>query len=312
MSNLLVLTFADKPLNERNHLKRSCEKFGIQLKVLISSPWIQNVIKLKMLYKFVQDQDPELTLLIVDAYDVVLYEREKEILKKFEKENADILFSGESNFMYKEPAKWLTFLKKYPKQSTIYQYLNSGSYIGKVKQIKQMLNKMQRWFQIDLQDEEELFPIKSDQYLLSRFYVENYGRAGELKLAVDSDQCLLGCTGGRFCVLKFPDLTKWQSFSFFILERNILKLFTLHKYQKIPKDFIYQNDHFHNVKMKTCPSVMHFPGTWDRFDKVYNELIQAKKSPRKEGWIFAAIVSVFSFVLSVILGSIFWLLIRRL
>ncbi|MEM0939855.1 MAG: glycosyltransferase domain-containing protein [Bacteroidota bacterium] len=311
MSDLLVLTFADKPLDERNHLRRSCEKFGIQLKVLVSSPWIENVIKLKMLHEFVEGQDQELTLLIVDAYDVVLYKGEREILKKFEKENVDTLFSGESNFMYKEPAKWLAFLKKYPEQSTIYQYLNSGSYIGKVKHIKKMLNEIQRWFQIDLQDEEKLLPIKSDQYLLSRFYVENYGQSGELKLSVDSNQHLLGCTGGRFCVLKFPDLTKWQSFSFFILERNILKLFTLHKHQKIPKDFIYQNDQFYNVKMKTYPSVMHFPGTWDRFDKVYEELIQAKKPLKKEGWIFAAIISVFSFVLSIIVGPIFWLSTRR-
>ena len=169
MNNLLVLTFADKQLSGINYLKKSCDHFGISLEVLICTPWVQNVVKLKMLYEFVSAaDDPELVLLVVDAYDVVIYDAAKQLLQQFNEEDTDVLFSGESNFMYKEPAKWLSFLRKYPKQPTIYQYLNSGTYMGKVKDLKLLLEDMQVRFDLDLLDEEKLLPIKIDQYLLSR------------------------------------------------------------------------------------------------------------------------------------------------
>ncbi len=311
MSKLLVLTFADKPLAEKNYLKQSCKELGINLKVLISSPWIQNVIKLKMLFEFVKQQDPELILLVVDAYDVVLYASETEVLKKYEELEAEIVFSGESNFMYKEPAKWFEFLRKYPRQASIYQYLNSGSYMGKAKHILTMLDEMQKWFGIELQNEEKLLPIKSDQYLLSRFYVENFHQNGSLKISIDSDHSLLGCTGGRFCVIKFPDISKWQSFASFILERNLLKLFKLHKHQKLPKDYYPVGSGFSNHKTNTSPPVMHFPGTWDRFDKVYEDLLMSKKPSKGGSWIFAALISSISFITSLVAGPLFWLVTRK-
>lgn len=311
MSSLLVLTFADKPLADNNYLKKSCEEFGISLKVLISSPWIQNVIKLKMLYEFVQVVDPELVLLIVDAYDVVIYKDERTILEKFEAIEADVVFSGESNFMYKEPSKWLTFLRKYPRQKGIYQFLNSGSYIGRAKHISEMMERMQALFVLDLMNESTLLPLRSDQYLLSRFYVENSYISDPLKLIIDADHTLLGVTGGRFCVLKFPDITRWQSFAYFILERNLLKLLHLHKHQKIPKDYTPEKGRFLNQKTKTTPPIMHFPGTWDRFDKVYEDLLENKKPSRKGSWIFAALVSVISYPLSIIAAPVFWLITRK-
>ncbi len=299
MGKLLVLTFADSPLSETNHLRRSCQRLGVEWKALISSPWKQNVIKLKLLFEFLQEQDPERIILVVDAYDVLLYQGEKQILDLFYQEQVDVLFSGESNFMYKEPAKWLAVLRKYPRQPTIYQYLNSGSYIGKARHLLDLLHQLQDWFSVDLTDEQKLLPIKSDQYLLSRFYVENHQNPGTLNLGIDAHQRLLGCTGGRFCVLKFPDLGKWQAFLHFILERNILKALSLHRYQKSPKDFVYQNGHFYNKKTNTQPPVMHFPGTWDRFDKVLEELSTSHPVFSKKGkWVFAAMVSAFSYVFS--------------
>lgn len=252
-----------------------------------------------------------MVLMVVDAYDVVLYSNEEEILQRFAAEETDILFSGESNFMYKEPAKWLTFLRKYPKQSTIYQFLNSGSYMGKVKHVVEMLTKLQSQFGIDLMNEEKLLPIKSDQYLLSRFYVENASKESKMNLSIDVDHSLFGCTGGRFCVLKFPDITKWQSFAYFIIERNLLKLLKLHQHQKVPKDYKPKSGKFYNKKTKTSPPVMHFPGTWDRFDKVYEDLLMEKVPSKKGSWIFATLVSLISFPFSILAAPLFWLVTRK-
>ncbi len=311
MNKLLVLTFADKPLDDTNRLRTSCEENGVSWKALTSTPWIQNIIKLKMLYEFVSQNDPEQILLIVDAYDVLIYANEGKILEYFKKENTDILFSGESNFMYKEPAKWLAFLLKYPSQPTIYQYLNSGSYMGKSKHIKLLLEEIQNWFKVDLLDEEKLLPLKSDQYLLSRFYVENQLKSRVFNLKIDSDQSLLGCTGGRFCVLKFPDLGKWQAFTHFIIERNLLKMFSLHKHQKVSKDYILRNGKFFNKKMQCSPLIMHFPGTWDRFNQVYEDLLENKKAVKSIGWFLAALVSLVAYPLSIFFSVPFLLMNRQ-
>ena len=311
MDNLLVLTFADKQLSGINYLKKSCEHFGINLEVLICSPWIQNVIKLKMLYEFVcEADDPELVLLVVDAYDVVVYDTGKQLLQRFIEEDTDVLFSGESNFMYKEPAKWLSFLRKYPTQPTIYQYLNSGTYMGRVKHIKVLLEDMQTRFDLDLLNEEKLLPVKSDQYLLSRYFVESQSSA-RLKTKLDAYHHLLGVTGGRFCVIRLPDITKWQSFSHFIIERNLLKLLSLHQHQKVPKDYHPHQGKFRNRTTRTTPPVMHFPGTWDRFDKVYEDLLQGKKPSKGGTWIFAALISLASYPFSILAAPLFWLMTRK-
>jgi len=300
MSRLTIVTFADKPLTEGNFLRKSCEAYGIHLEVLLSSPWIQNVIKLKLLYEYVSAQPPDQLLLMVDAYDVVICAIEEEIINVFESQNADILFSGESNFMYKEPAKWLEFLKKYPPQTSIYQYGNSGSNLCRAKYIKTMLIQIQDWFDIDFQDEKKLLKLKSDQYLLHRFFVENYYKQNStLKLDIDSEQQLLGCTGGRFCVIKFPDISKWQAFTFFVLERNILKLFNLHKHQKKSKDFLYSAGKFLNKTTRHYPPVMHFPGTWDRFEKVITQFTTEQvKIPISMSGAFARLISMIAFILS--------------
>ena len=313
MSKLLVLTFADKALNEHNHLRRSCEQFGIPWKAVISSPWKENVLRLKLLYEFVRDQNPELVLLVADAYDAALYDSAEAILKIFFDQNTDIMLSGESNFTFRDSGEWLSFLRRYPPQPTIYQYVNAGTYIGRARHLLELLEAMQNELGINFLDEEELLPIKSDQYLLSKFFVKTQYKQAALKLSVDKNQVLFGCTGGRFCVLNFPDISKWQSFINFILERNLLKAFKLHQHQKRPKDFTFQNEQFYNAKTKTYPPVMHFPGTQNRFNSVLEELSKVKPTFSKKGtWIFAAGISCFAFIISLFAGPVFWVVNRRL
>ncbi|MDE0470432.1 MAG: hypothetical protein OXH57_00695 [Ekhidna sp.] len=314
MNDLLVLTFADKPLSDENHLKKSCDQFNLQLRVLIFSPWTQNVIRLKLLYEFMAEQDPELVMLVTDAYDVVLYDNSETILDIFLSLKSDIVFSGESNFSFRDPHKWVSYLRRYPRgRATIYHYLNAGTFMGRAKHLLQLLGELQEVCEIDLFDERALLPIKSDQYLLSRFFVDNSRQSGKLKLSIDEHHALMGCTGGRFCVLKFPDLGKWQAFSFFMIERSLLKLLNLHKHQKVPKDFTFRLGRFYNKKTKTYPPVIHFPGTQNRFNNILEDLSKATPAfSKKGGWIFAAGISCFAFLVSLFIGPIFWLITRKL
>ena len=56
---------------------------------------------------------------------------------------------------------------------------------------------------------------------------------------------------------------------------------------------------------------MHFPGTWDRFDKVYEGLLVGKTSRKGASWILAAVVSVVAFLASIVATPLFWLVTRK-
>ena len=309
---LLLLTFADKMLDEQNRLRKSCEQFKIPWKVIISSPWKENVYRLKLLRDFVENQNPDLVVLVVDAYDVIIYNDAETILKAFMENKADVVFSGESNYSFRDSRRWITYLMKYPLQSTIYQYLNAGTYMGKSKHLLQMLDTMQQELKIDFQDEVKLLPIKSDQYLLSKFFVKNYYKQTNLKLALDANHTLFGCTGGRLCVLKFPDFGKSQAFANFLIERSLLLLFSLERYQQRPKDYKFNKNRFFNKKTKSFPPIIHLPGSSKRFGYIIENLSQENpKFSKNNKWILAAGISLFAFIVSFLAGPLFWLITRR-
>lgn len=280
---------------------------GLHLEVILYRPWTQNSIKLKLLYEFLNKADPEQLLLVVDALDVALFDSKTTIIDKFNYFNVDILISAEANFMFKNPILGLKYLVAYPPQPTVYNFVNSGSYIGTPKHLKVMLESIQSDYGIDLADEEAVLSLRSDQYLLHRFFVDNYHKQGEkLKVALDSQQLLLGCTGGRTCIRKFRNHSKTQAFLHFQIERNLVKLFQLHRYQSQFKDYEIRSGRFYNLKTQTTPSVMHLPGTYGNFEVMYNRFFSTSRyeyaNPTKK--IIADAVSYFSYASSLLLSVI--------
>lgn len=307
MKKFSIITFCNKPLAEDNLLKKSCLDLGLHLEVLFYSPWKQNSIKLKLLYDFLQEADPDQLLLVVDALDVVLFDDAAIIEERFNSFNVDILISAESNYMFKNSTLWLKYFKAYPSQPTVYNFVNSGSYAGTARSLMKMLETMQKQYAISLSSEEEVLALKSDQYLIHRFYVDKFHEKGEkLKVALDSRQVLLGCTGGRSCIRKFQDHSKIQAFINFQIERNLVKLFHLHKYQSRFKDYEIRSGRFYNTKTQTTPSVMHLPGTWGNFSSVYNRFFSGSPShhPTSLKKIAANSVSYFSYVCSIFMSWI--------
>ncbi len=310
MKNLLVITFADKELSKDNLLKKSCKDLGLDLEVLICTPWTRNAIKLKLLYEFLSEKKTDQLLLIVDAFDVILFDTAETITKKFKVFNTDILFSTESNYMFKNQKLWLKYFRTYPKQPTIYNFLNSGSYIGSSQNIQNMLEIIQSDYGVSLLSSEELDLVRSDQYLLHRFYVDNfYKKRKKLKVSLDAQQEILGCTGGRLCIRKFKDHSKAQAYLYFKIERNLVKLFRLHEYQSNSKDYKIRSGRFYNLKTQTIPSVMHLPGTWGEFSAMFNRFyIEApQKHPTSFKKIVADIVSYFSYISSLFLSVIIYI-----
>ena len=74
-------------------------------------------------------------VLFVDGYDVIINDTLPTILERYEDMGADIVFAAEKNCW---PAP--TMASEFP-LSTIYRYLNSGAYIGKVSALSQFLNE---------------------------------------------------------------------------------------------------------------------------------------------------------------------------
>tara|TARA_R110002074_G_scaffold57157_2_gene140739 strand:- start:4099 stop:5850 length:1752 start_codon:yes stop_codon:yes gene_type:complete len=74
-------------------------------------------------------------VLFVDGYDVIINDTLHTILERYEDMGADIIFAAEKNC-------WpdVTMASEFP-LSTLYRYLNSGAYIGKVGALKEFLNE---------------------------------------------------------------------------------------------------------------------------------------------------------------------------
>jgi len=302
LSKLIVVTFSDKELAEDNYLKNSCNTYDLDLKVIIHSPWEFNAIKIKLLYDWLKDIPSQTLILATDALDVVIYDNESTILRKFEQIEGDIIFSVESNFYFRNRKLIKKYWKAYPRQHTVYDYLNSGTYLGAAGDLTKMISAMVEKSDISL-EEEKLRILRSDQYAFSKYYVDAYSSTEGVKIRLDHEQKLMGCSGGRFSVIPFPDLGKMQAFLFFFLERNILKKFRLHKHQNQSKDFQIKEGRFFNKKTKQFPSVIHLPGTWENFEMVIGNFLSSNNPTSKN--IFALSISIISFLLSTLLGLLF-------
>ena len=74
-------------------------------------------------------------VLFVDGYDVIINDTLPTVIERYEDMGADIIFAAEKN-CWPDP----TMASQFP-LSTLYRYLNSGVYIGKVSALKEFLNE---------------------------------------------------------------------------------------------------------------------------------------------------------------------------
>ena len=271
------MTFANTVDERINTLKNSCAKLGLPLEIVgIGGDWRTNAIKLKLLYEFFLSTDAsgDDHLLIVDAFDVDVNGSASQILALFAQLNTDILFSAEANFYFRDPILRYYYWKFYPRGTTYYDYLNSGSVMGKLKHLRQMLTDMQALYGVDFTNEQELTQIRSDQSLFSRFYADCSSQffQPDYSVTIDSQQQLFACTGGRSTAVRWPLLSKRHSFLFFQYERKLLKTFQLASQQTIFRDLSWKNGELHNTATGTHPLVIHIPASRENFSRRLSQL----------------------------------------
>ena len=104
----------------------------------------------------------------VDAYDVLLYAGEEEILRKFHRYDTDILFGAEVNcYPVQNREAYQKLAGSMGPTTTNYRYLNSGGYLGRVKALREMIS----W-----RSEEEIESISKlggDQNYFTQYYLEH-------------------------------------------------------------------------------------------------------------------------------------------
>lgn len=141
-------------------LSESCIRNGTELIILgMGTPWEGYITKPKLLKDFLDTQDDNTIVCVVDAYDVIMLKNVEELKQKFIQSGHNIIFSLIPN---------APIFKDLIEKSLRYEFgvkddclhVNSGVYMGYVKNLKNMTNSiMQMYIETNENDDEKLTNI---------------------------------------------------------------------------------------------------------------------------------------------------------
>jgi GR25 family glycosyltransferase involved in LPS biosynthesis len=142
---LKIVTTATEDTDGLKRLRESASRYGIPLKVLgLEKSWTGGEVarledpgggqKINLLKPYLQELDDDDILVFVDGYDVVFTRDIESALEAFNNNfPKDVVFSAEKACW---PDSGLT--NSYPKVDSEYRFLNSGTFIGKVSELKKI------------------------------------------------------------------------------------------------------------------------------------------------------------------------------
>ena len=182
--DLLLITVATENGDPFKRYMRSSQVNGLEGKVVgMGQEWVGgdndhpgggfkiNLLKKEIGNLLKNSEDPDnLIVMFTDSYDVLLLESKDEILKKFKEFNAKVVFGAEP---YCRPDKQLE--DQYPnvKDSREKRFLNSGGFIGYIRQINELLNQ------------NEIKDTNDDQLYYTKIYLDTALRS-ELGIRLDT------------------------------------------------------------------------------------------------------------------------------
>jgi len=238
----IVTVINDKNNKYFNLLRLSCALNGLELVVLVSKEAEFYSMKLKdqLLLAYLDEIDDDELILFSDGTDAIFIASEIEILDKFSKFNADLVFSAETGCW---PDKGMAKFYNHD-DNTPYIYLNSGGFIGKVGLIKELLCKNN-----ENDDENNSY---SNQYVWANCYLKK------------KDRIKLDTFCEIFCTL-------YTDFGEEFITSDIDKCYSI-KSQWIENNFLIDNHRFYNKITNTFPCQLHFNGNSKVFldEKIFN------------------------------------------
>lgn len=201
---LHVYTVATRHCHELEALSASCHRNGVGIHVLgINNLWqgFGNKYLWTAEYLDLQRLPNDDVMVFIDAYDVLMLANEREILQKFRESGARIIFSAEK-ICYPDPE----LADRYPPSSTPFRFLNSGSVIGHVSDIRTMI----RAIGLQTTDDDQLamtryflsHPDAVDLDTQCTFFLPLVG-VSDVELSVDRNdgRVHLLATGQRPCII---------------------------------------------------------------------------------------------------------------
>lgn len=145
------------------YVNTSARKYGIDIvNVGTNIEWegtdmsaLGGGMKINLMKDYVKHLHDDDIVLFTDAYDVFYADDLETITERFLEFDKDIVFSGE---LYCWPQKELA--TEFPNAPTRFKYINSGTYIGRVKELKKLYSyeKIEHW------DDDQLFVHKCFLY----------------------------------------------------------------------------------------------------------------------------------------------------
>ena len=146
------ITVSTKDTPDLQNLIKSAKKNGWDLNVLgleMNTSELGHAnkkfgMKLRLVKDYLSNCNPEDLLLFTDAWDVLVFGTKEEIIERYKKFNKSIVFNAEK-FCWPDEAR----KSEYDTLSEEFPFLNSGGYIGKVKDIAKFLDNYNNEEDID-------------------------------------------------------------------------------------------------------------------------------------------------------------------
>ena len=145
------------------HVNTSARKYGIDIvNVGTNIEWegtdmsaLGGGMKINLMKDYVEHLHDDDIILFTDAYDVFYADDLETITERFLEFNKEIVFSGETVCWPQEE-----LATEFPNAPTRFKYINSGTYIGRVRELKKLYNheKIEHW------DDDQLYVHKCFLY----------------------------------------------------------------------------------------------------------------------------------------------------
>lgn len=131
-----ISSYRHKNLEKLIH---SCKKHHIELDVLgIEKPYPHNGIKFFYMEEYLKSLEEDDIVMYVDAFDVIIVADKEEILRKFLAMDAPFVMAAEMNC-----APNSSLAPFFPHSPTPFKFINTGTYIGYVKNIREWIQALQ-------------------------------------------------------------------------------------------------------------------------------------------------------------------------
>ena len=186
--DIIIYTYGNE-YKKMKTLEESCDinKANIYIDG-IGHKWIDYSNKLKNFHKFLENIEDNKVVMFVDGFDVIIFDNPENMLNKFKEFNKNMVFSAEK-FCWPDN----DIENYYPEETKNeeFRYVNSGTYMGYAKDLKEMLNTFrEKNYNCDTYPD-KINGTCDDQRCLTYYYLNNIN-----KVALDHKQKIWSLCAG--------------------------------------------------------------------------------------------------------------------